>query len=87
MAHGRGIKKPVLVASDAFRRLFQPLSKASLIDALWCACQLGTNESAEEIATQAARNAVIAMELREDRIPPALVEQSKRRIDSDGDGT
>ncbi len=57
------IKKPSTVAATEFASLFNQMSKAALIDSLWCACALGTNESDEEITTQAARNAEIALRM------------------------
>ena len=72
-----------MMASQEFARLFSQLSKAALIDALWCACQLGTNESADEIATQAARNVVPAMAHRGDRVPKDIVNIVGRPIYSD----
>ena len=77
-------KKPPLMASDAFTALFAQMSKAALIDTLWCACQLGTNEESAEISTQAARNAVIALEARHDRVPTNIKAQAALSIDSDG---
>jgi hypothetical protein len=76
-------KKPALMCSDAFRRAFGAMSKAALIDALWCACQLGTDESAEQIEAQAARNAQYALVDRHDRVPQSIAEFAERRIDSD----
>lgn len=78
------LKKPAAMASAPFARLFGKLSKQALIDALYCASQLGTNDSEPQIATQAARNAVIALIHRRDRVPGELLSQSKNRIDSDG---
>ena len=78
-------KKPPLLSSQPFAALFDQVSKAALIDALWCACQLGTDESEQQIATQAARNVVIALRQRGDRIPSTLQSQSENRIDSDPD--
>ena len=77
-------KKPALMCTHEFRMLFDQLSKAALIDALWCACQLGTDESAEQITTQAARNAQLALSARGDRKLPSVDEWATRRIDSDG---
>ena len=76
-------KKPPLMTSPEFGRLFSKISKAALIDVLWCASQLGTDESPEQIAAQAARNAVIALEARGDRIPADLRTISEQPIDSD----
>jgi hypothetical protein len=78
-------KKPVVMASNAFSNLFSQVSKAALIDALWCACQLGTDESREQILTQAARNMVIALRERGDRVPPDIQHAADLKIDSDGD--
>jgi hypothetical protein len=78
-------KKPAEMCSRAFESAFSCMSKAALIDALWCASQLGTNETAEEIEAQAARNACAALRERGDRVPPILAEMEKRRIDSDGE--
>jgi hypothetical protein len=77
--------KPPMMASREFVAVIGALSKAALIDALWCACQLGTNETAEEILTQAARNALAACTARHDRVFPALRELADKTIDSDGD--
>lgn len=76
-------KKPPLMASRSFRVLFDRVSKGALIDALWCACQLGTDESDEQIESQAARNVLAALEVRGDRILPAIREAAARVIDSD----
>ena len=72
-----------LFASGEFDELIGCYSKAALVDALWCACQLGTDESREEITTKAAREMLIALNLRDDRVRPALVAAAVRRIDSD----
>lgn len=82
MTRGLG-KKPPAMASRAFDRLFSQCSKAALIDVLWCACQLGTDETADQIATQAARNAVIALDARRDAIPREIADVAKQRIDAD----
>jgi hypothetical protein len=38
----RGLgKKPALMAPEEFDRVFSGVSKSALIDALWCAAQLG----------------------------------------------
>jgi FixJ family two-component response regulator len=76
-------KKPALCCSREFAQLCDGISKAALVDALWNACQLGTNESAEEIETQAARNIYAALSAREDRIPKEVNAVAARRIDSD----
>lgn len=76
-------KKPAVMASRAFAALFDQVSKAALIDSLWCACQSGTDESEPQIATQAARNVVIALEHRRDRVPHEIKSQGENVIDSD----
>ncbi len=76
-------KKPPMMAPDSFARMCEQWSKAALIDVLFCACQLGTDESLDQIATQAARNAVIVCDYRQDRVPASLRECAERRIDSD----
>lgn len=76
-------KKPATVASTEFWSMFDKISKAALIDALWCACQLGTDESKEQIQTQAARNVVVALDMRGDRCPVEIKKQSELLIDSD----
>jgi hypothetical protein len=76
-------KNHVAMASAEFARLFNEISKQALIDSLWCACQLGTDESDGEILAQAARNAKIALHARGDRIPGDIISASKRVIDSD----
>ncbi|OFW37676.1 MAG: hypothetical protein A3J29_06285 [Acidobacteria bacterium RIFCSPLOWO2_12_FULL_67_14b] len=73
-----------MLASVPFAAMFSQLSKGALIDTLWCASQLGTNETAAEIASQAARNAAIALGLRGDGVPADVQAQSEQRIDSDG---
>jgi len=82
MAMGK-LKKPALMASEDFTREFSHVSKQALIDILWCACQLGTNETPREIEAQAARSACIVLQERGDRILPALKEWAERNIDSD----
>ena len=77
----RGLgKKGPLCASGKFDELIGCYSKAALVDALWCACQLGTDESKEEITTKAAREMQAALNLRGDRVRPALVAAAVRRI-------
>src|SRR5262245_55024754 len=76
-------KKQNRMASDRFTILLGECSKVALIDALWCACQLGTDESEQEITAPAARNVVIALELRGDRIPKGMREAASVHIDSD----
>jgi hypothetical protein len=83
MSNRRG-KKGVCMATPEFARVFDQISKAALIDALWCACQLGTNETPEEILTQAARNAVIALNQRGDRLPATMASLAHGHIDADG---
>jgi hypothetical protein len=77
-----GFKRPAL-ASPAFALLCGRVSKAALVDALWCACQLGTDESREQITAQAARNLEIALDARDDRVPRAITTAAQGRIDSD----
>jgi len=76
-------KKPALMASAEFADMCDAVSKAALIDALWCACQLGTDESAEQITTQAARNIQIALTERGDRVAASIRDAAARCIDSD----
>lgn len=78
-------KKPPALATFEFAVVFDGISKAALIDALWCACQLGTDESDEQIFAQAARNAQIALRDRGDRCPQAIAIAAAQRIDSDGE--
>jgi hypothetical protein len=47
--------------------VFDGLSKAALIDALWCACQLGTDESEEQILSRMARESKLAIDARGDK--------------------
>jgi FixJ family two-component response regulator len=56
-----------------FATMFDPVSKAALIDALWMACQLGTDESVEQITAQAASAVLAALRHRADRIPADIV--------------
>jgi len=72
------------MASRECAVMLSTVSKQALIDALWCACQLGTDESSEQITTQAARNLEIALRERGDRIPPIVTETAARWITSDG---
>jgi hypothetical protein len=82
----RGLgKKGPQMASEDFDAMIGCYSKAALIDALWCACALGTDESFEQITTKAAREMKIALNTRGDRVRPELVAASVRRIDSDPD--
>lgn len=84
MANLRGIgKKPALMASGEFDAMAGSISKAALVDALWCACQLGTDESADEIATQAARNIEIALRERGDKIPRDVAGFAAKPLSSD----
>jgi hypothetical protein len=71
------------MASAAFAELFAPVSKAALVDALWCACQLGTDDSPEQYLTNAARNVVIALRERGDRVPPSIQRAADLTIESD----
>lgn len=73
------------MASPQFVRVLGGASKQALIDALWCACQLGTDESSEQITTQAARNLVIAQRQRGDRVIQVVLTAANGRIDSDGE--
>ena len=77
-------KLPVLTPA-AFTDMFDKISKAALIDALWCASQLGTDETHEQITSLAARNAQIALRERGDRCPPEITTAASVRIDSDPD--
>lgn len=79
-------KKPPMMASADFARLFDQISKAALIDALWCACQLGTDESREQITTKAAREVGLALKNRGDKIPSDIRYEAHKPIDSDADG-
>lgn len=79
----RGVKKPAAMASRDFALLFGKCSKQALIDALWCACQLGTDESDAGITTQAARNMIIALRERGDVIPTGMEAIAEQPIDSD----
>ena len=76
-------KKGTAFAGLPFDQLFSQISKAALIDVLYCACQLGTDETPEQIASQAARNALIALEGRCDRVPHDLRRAAEVPIDSD----
>lgn len=76
-------KKQALMSSRPFAAMFDKVSKAALIDSLWCACQLGTDESEPQIATQAARNVVVALKSRGDKVPYEIESQSENVIDSD----
>jgi hypothetical protein len=77
-----GKKGPAMCGRE-FSALMSQASKMALIDALWCACQLGTDESREQITSQAARNLVYALRERGDRIPVDLQRAADMRIDSD----
>jgi hypothetical protein len=79
-------KKPAVMASADFARLFDQVSKAALIDALWCACQLGTDESAEQITTKAAREVGLALKNRGDKIARDIKWHANKPIDSDAAG-
>ena len=78
-----GLKKRAVMSSREFSRLFSQISKQALVDTLWCACQLGTDESDEQITTQAARNAQIALAHRGDRVPREIAALSNLPVDSD----
>ncbi len=78
-----GVIKKRATAPAEFVRLLNVASKAALLDALWCSCQLGTDESAEQITTKAARELKIALDMRGDRVPSELAAAAERRIDSD----
>ena len=82
----RGIKKGTALCSPEFARVMDKASKAALIDALWCACALGTNETALEILAQASRNLLVALQQRGDRVWPGLNDLAHGHIDSDGNG-
>jgi len=80
----RGLgKKGTFYAPASFDELLGCYSKAALVDALWCACQLGTNESTEEITIRAAREMQIALRTRGDRVRPALVATAALPLDGD----
>lgn len=76
-------KKPPTMASREFVSAFDRFSKAAILDALWCACQLGTDETTEQITTQAARNVVVALDHRGDYVPTFTRGLAERRIDAD----
>ena len=61
-------KKPAMLASPHFAAMFEQLSKAALIDTLYYACQLGTDDD-EGITISAAKNAATALRDRGDRLP------------------
>jgi hypothetical protein len=82
---GPGKKRPPAMCAAEFAALFAQVSKAALIDALWCACQLGTDETREQITAKAAREVIIALDARGDRHPRGLDDWAKTRIDSDVD--
>lgn len=81
--NGRGLKKPPLMCSREFARMCRMFSKAALVDALWCACQLGTDESPEQITIKAARELEAALGSRGDRVPSSLSTLAALPIDSD----
>lgn len=68
-------------------RVFDGVSKAALVDALYCACVLGTDESLDQIAAKMARELSAALEYRGDRpaspYRKALERLSAVRIESD----
>lgn len=76
-------KKPALLCSPAFELMCESVSKKALVDALWCACQLGTDKSEEQIRAQAARNLRIALDGRGDALPKPISAASEVAIDSD----
>jgi|TARA_R110000824_G_scaffold41944_1_gene124183 hypothetical protein len=79
----RGLgKKGPLCASTEFDALIGSYSKAALVDALWCACQLGA-DTHEEITTRGAREMRIALRMRGDRVRPELVAIAERHRDGD----
>ena len=71
------------VCSLAFAGLMDKASKAALIDALWCACQLGTDETPEQILAQGARELRAALEMRGERVSRLVRDAAAVRIDSD----
>lgn len=75
-------KKPAAMASHEFARMFSQVSKQALIDALWCASQLGTNDTIEEYIANAAKNVEIALRERGDRIPPDIAAAATMSIDA-----
>ena len=77
------MNKSARIASNQFVSAMSLMSKQALIDTLWCACQLGTDESEQQIFTQAARNAVIALADRGDRQHPSISNAAILPIDSD----
>ena len=79
----RSWEKGTFYAPASFDELLGCYSKAALVDALWCACQLGTNESTEEITIRAAREMQIALRTRGDRVRPALVATAALPLDGD----
>ncbi len=80
-------KKPAAMASPEFAALMAHASKAALIDALWCACQLGTDDSPDQILIQACRNLDAALQARGDRLPAkvakAITGIADLKIDAD----
>lgn len=74
------------VCAPEFAALIGKASKAALVDALWNACHLGTDESTEQITTKAARELRIALDARCDRVPVILRNRAAWPIDSDGPG-
>lgn len=75
--------KGVLMAPESFAQMFAQVSKAALIDALWCASQLGTNETEEEITTKAAREVRIALQNRGDVTSRAINAAAEAPLESD----
>lgn len=82
MARHINHRGPVMTTTD-FDRMFSQISKSALIDALWCACQLGTNDTYEEITIQAARNVEAALRARHDRIPTDITEAAGRVLEGE----
>lgn len=66
--------------------LFGRFTKAQLLDAIYTACHLGTDESDEQIGVQMARNIQAALYDRGEHIPKWLATEAEKRIDSDPGG-
>lgn len=79
------MKKTTLFASLEARKLFGQLSKAALLDMCYTLSQLDTNESDEQIITKMAREALIVLGERQDRIPTVFWSLAKRKIDGEDD--
>ena len=69
-----------------FVRLLDAVSKAALIDAMWNACQLGTDESEGQITAKACRETLLALKYRGDALPMPMRVAARTPIDSDVDG-